>query len=115
MCLQNCWEFVKCGREPGGAKVAELGTCRAATETQAAGIHRGTNGGRCCWAIAGSFSVLAMGERTVHSVCVLQGDSCLDCEFYWAVQREEGENWLTANAILDRLSQAGPSDPNAEQ
>jgi len=25
-CL-NCWEFKKCGREPGGEKASELGIC----------------------------------------------------------------------------------------
>jgi len=25
----NCWEFKKCGRQPGGPKVAELGVCPA--------------------------------------------------------------------------------------
>jgi hypothetical protein len=29
---QNCWEYMKCGREPGGEKVAELGICRAAAD-----------------------------------------------------------------------------------
>ena len=31
MSLINCWEVKKCGREPGGAKVAELGVCPAST------------------------------------------------------------------------------------
>jgi len=30
---KNCWEFMKCGREPGGVNAIELGVCRAATET----------------------------------------------------------------------------------
>ena len=29
----NCWQVKKCGREPGGAKVAEFGVCPAAAET----------------------------------------------------------------------------------
>ena len=29
---QNCWEYMKCGREPEGEKVAELGICRAAAD-----------------------------------------------------------------------------------
>ncbi|MGE5174112.1 MAG: two-CW domain-containing protein, partial [Betaproteobacteria bacterium] len=26
----NCWEHKKCGRQPGGHKVAELGVCPSA-------------------------------------------------------------------------------------
>jgi hypothetical protein len=51
----NCWEFEKCGRQPGGIKVKELGVCPAATEKRAHGINGGINGGRACWAIAGTF------------------------------------------------------------
>ncbi len=40
----NCWEFKKCGREAGGAKVAELGVCPAYPN---AGTH--------CARIAGTF------------------------------------------------------------
>ena len=29
---QNCWEYMKCGRESGGEMVAELGICRAAAD-----------------------------------------------------------------------------------
>lgn len=32
MSRTNCWEYFKCGREPGGSKVDELGVCPAATE-----------------------------------------------------------------------------------
>ncbi|MGD8654719.1 MAG: hypothetical protein PVG28_01325, partial [Desulfobacterales bacterium] len=50
----NCWEFMKCGREPGGAKAAEYGTCIAATDSSYAGINTGKNAGRICWAVAGT-------------------------------------------------------------
>ncbi len=52
---QNCWEYMKCGRESGGDKVAELGICRAAIDKSFDGINSGKNGGRICWAIAGTF------------------------------------------------------------
>ena len=47
----NCWEFKKCGREPGGAKVAELGECPAASYRILDGQNHGTNGGRMCWLV----------------------------------------------------------------
>ncbi|MEW6110309.1 MAG: two-CW domain-containing protein, partial [Nitrospirota bacterium] len=34
----NCWEFFRCGREIGGAKVSELGVCPAATDNSADGL-----------------------------------------------------------------------------
>ncbi len=50
----NCWQVKKCGREPGGAEEAQLGTCPATAETAVNGINNGKNGGRSCWAIAGT-------------------------------------------------------------
>ncbi len=35
----NCWEFRKCGREPGGIKVHESGVCPAPLEIEVDGIH----------------------------------------------------------------------------
>ena len=50
----NCWEFKKCGRQPGGAKAAELGVCPATVSAVLNGAHGGQNAGRACWVIAGS-------------------------------------------------------------
>ncbi len=44
----NCWKYKKCGQEPGGNKVYELGVCPAATNSTANGINGGKNGGRIC-------------------------------------------------------------------
>jgi hypothetical protein len=54
MTKRNCWEFKKCGREDGGARVEELGVCLASTETRLNGVHDGTNGGRACWVLEGT-------------------------------------------------------------
>jgi hypothetical protein len=37
----NCWEFKKCGREPGGHKVEELGVCPATTDKEFNGVNKG--------------------------------------------------------------------------
>jgi len=74
---QNCWEYMKCGREPGGNKVAELGLCRAATDTSFNGIYSGINGGRICWAVAGTFGGGSAQGRFAKTL-----GSCLKCEFY---------------------------------
>ncbi len=51
----NCWEYMKCGREPGGEKADELGICPAAADSSFDGLNRGKNAGRICWAVAGTF------------------------------------------------------------
>jgi len=51
----NCWDFVKCGREFGGEKVAVLDLCPSSIDISADGLNDGKNGGRICWAIAGTF------------------------------------------------------------
>lgn len=80
----NCWEFKKCGREPGGVNASKLGVCPAATETRADGMNRGTNGGRVCWGIAGTFC----GGEAKGSVAT-KIKTCLECEFYRLVREEE--------------------------
>jgi hypothetical protein len=44
----NCWEFLKCGREPGGEKADRLGICPAAADASFDGINSGKCGGRIC-------------------------------------------------------------------
>lgn len=81
----NCWDIVKCGREPGGINVPAEGVCPAATETEADGVNSGTNGGRICWAISGTFcGRQARGSEAVRLV------SCFSCDFFTKVLREEG-------------------------
>ncbi len=94
----NCWEFAKCEREPGGAKVNELGVCPAAVETKVNGINGGKNGGRSCWAIAGT---LCKGE--VQGSFALKFNDCMKCEFYKLVKEEEGTNLCLSATILGRL------------
>ncbi|MEN8262181.1 MAG: two-CW domain-containing protein [Nitrospirota bacterium] len=83
----NCWEFEKCGREPGGAKVTEHGVCPAATETAANGINEGKNGGRICWAIAGTFC-----KEKVKGKFAKEKFSCMSCDFFKLVDEEENIN-----------------------
>ncbi|SPE30429.1 conserved hypothetical protein [Candidatus Sulfopaludibacter sp. SbA6] len=80
----NCWEFKKCGREPGGPKVKELGACLAAS-TFAKGANGGTNGGRLCWALSGT---LCGGK--VQGTFAQKIVNCMECGFYKLVRQEEG-------------------------
>ena len=61
MAKKNCWEFKQCGRQVGGAKAAQLGVCPAATETRLDRMHHGVNGGRACWAVAGTLCGVVQG------------------------------------------------------
>ncbi len=82
---QNCWEYMKCGRQPGGHKVAELGVCTAAADDSYDGINRGRNAGRFCWAVAGTFC----GGK-VQGTFADKRASCMSCGFFNKVRAEEG-------------------------
>ena len=94
----NCWEFLECGRQPGGSKVAELGVCRASTEIKLNGMNHGKNGGRACWAIAGT---LCGGD--VQGTFASKLHNCLQCEFYGLVRKEEGTEFQGGAVILRKL------------
>ncbi len=80
----NCWEFKKCGRQPGGHKVAELGVCPATMFADLDGTHGGKNAGRACWAIAGS---LCGGK--IQGTYAQKLHNCWRCEFMNKVKQEE--------------------------
>lgn len=94
---QNCWGFQNCGRAPGGAKVHELGVCPAAIDARGDGVHGGKNGGRACWMIAGTFC----GGKTQGTFCQKLA-SCIECQFYQLVEKEEGADYLFAKVHLSR-------------
>lgn len=95
----NCWEWKKCGRQEGGAKVAELGVCPAATAEPINGANGGLNGGRACWALAGT---LCGGQ--VQGTFAAKLSNCMVCDFYKLVSQEEGANLLSARTILERMT-----------
>jgi len=99
----NCWEFTHCGREPGGAQAAVQGVCPAASARRAHGFNGGKNGGRACWAIAGSF---ARGEICGTLAAGLR--DCMSCGFFAQVGQEQGALYRGAKSILAALAEAGP-------
>ena len=98
MAKLNCWEFKKCGRENGGAKVPELGVCPAAIATSADRSNSGKNGGRACWAISGT---LCGGK--IQGTFAAKLSNCLECEFYKQVGQEEGPKLEKTKDILAKL------------
>jgi hypothetical protein len=75
----NCWEYKECGRGPGSEQI-----CPAVTEIKADGVNHGINGGRVCWAIAGT--LCGGRQQGTHAVKL---ETCLHCDFCQFVLREE--------------------------
>jgi hypothetical protein len=86
---KNCWEFNRCGREPGGKNVRELGICRASTDTKSNGFNNGVNGGRICWTINGTFCN-RLSETYDRKPLYARNVSCISCYFFKKVKQEEG-------------------------
>ena len=81
----NCWEFMKCGREPGGLKAAELGICLASQDTKFNGVNEGINAGRACWLSCGT------SNKGAKQGCSYQdAHAWVSCTFLSHVRREEG-------------------------
>ncbi len=98
MAKMNCWEFKKCGRQPGGANVTSLGVCPAAIEKKVNDTNSGINGGRCCWAVSGTLC-----GNIVQGTFASKIKNCINCEFYLQVRDEEGKSFCTASEILAKL------------
>ncbi|MBU0674939.1 MAG: hypothetical protein KJ950_09880 [Proteobacteria bacterium] len=95
----NCWEFKKCGREPGGARVEEYGVCPAAIEDKANGINNGEMGGRICWAVSGTFC-----RGKVQGIFAAQITSCATCAFFNLVDQQETNILEETEKYLARLN-----------
>lgn len=81
----NCWEYKKCGRQPGGDEVDSYGVCEAASDSSYTGINAGKCAGRFCWAVSGSFSNGKSDCSLVKKI-----ESCIHCDFYQNVRAQEG-------------------------
>jgi hypothetical protein len=81
---QNCWEYKKCGRQPGGNKVQDLGVCPVTTHQALRGAHGGENAGRACWVVAGSLC----GGKT-QGTYANKLHNCWWCDFMNMVKQEE--------------------------
>jgi hypothetical protein len=75
---------MKCGREPGGEKVSEMGVCPAASEKRFHGVQGGKNAGRVCWIVAGT-----MCNSEVKGTFAIKYSDCKKCPFYKKVRKEE--------------------------
>lgn len=94
----NCWEYKKCGREPGGKNVTELGVCPAATAKGMDGMHRGDNAGRACWVIAGTYC-----GGVIQGVYAAKIKDCAACDFFKGVVAEEVKDPSEITRLLQAL------------
>ncbi|HEY9245951.1 MAG TPA: hypothetical protein VIO11_03800 [Candidatus Methanoperedens sp.] len=81
---QNCWEYLKCGRELGGKKASRLGLCPVSINISTDGLNHGKNGGRICWAISGTYC-----RKKIEGTFAKKQLSCRSCIFYKKVMEEE--------------------------
>lgn len=85
----NCWEFLKCGREHGGARAVKFGVCPAAkSNPKSDGLNDGKYAGRICWAVA---RTLCGGK--IHGDFAQKRDTCMKCEFFKLVLLEQKEKF----------------------
>ena len=84
----NCWEYMKCDRQPAEEKVDELSVCPATTDSALNGINGGINAGRCCWRVAGTYC-----DGTIQGSTAMKIADCIECGFFKMVQEEEGEHF----------------------
>ena len=94
----NCWEFRKCGNNPMNNTSGK--TCPCAKTDKLNGVNRGFNGGRACWVIS---DTLCTGKPMGKYAMKLS--TCLNCDFFKTVNREEGENKARVADMLIRLSE----------
>ena len=94
----NCWEYKRCGREPGGKNARKKGVCPAATSASLSGTHGGKNSGRVCWVVAGT-----MCDGKVEGSFAKKYDDCRACDFYRLVKAEEGSNFVITIDLLKSL------------
>ena len=95
----NCWEFKKCGKEPGGKNNGPQGTCPAATDQRLDGIHDGKNAGRACWALSGT---LCQGDSPGDFAQKFK--DCHECDFFKTVVKEEGVDFVFTIKLHEKLS-----------
>lgn len=81
----NCWEFMNCGREPGGSLAEKDGICPAAIYEPADGFLDGTNGGCACAFVTGTFC-----EEVLQGTYRDKSKECWDCEFFRMLRRKHG-------------------------
>lgn len=87
----NCWEFNKCGREPGGERDDEEEVCPIPCDYRFNGVNGGKGAGRFCWTEP---DTKRRGKHTGQS------HSCFSCPFFKSVLEEEGKSITMSRAAF---------------
>ena len=98
----NCWEFMKCGRQLGGGKDAELGICPVSIDSSQDGINGGKNAGRICWTVYRTPCAEAAGMFKMLD--------CVNCDFFKKSRRKKETIsvlwfWIKCHRLYLTLSQ----------
>ncbi len=104
----NCWEYKKCGRQPQGPQVKDMGLCPASMEEALDGTHDGVNAGRACWVVSGTFC-----KGQVQGAFALKFRNCEACDFYQLVRSEERFGFTLAAVLLARVREKKDRSPRA--
>lgn len=81
----NCWEFIKCGKEPNGSHLDdENGVCPAALPGKYDRYNRGLHQGRICWNVPDTLC-----EGHILGSCLSRLPRCMNCDFMKKVREEE--------------------------
>ncbi len=75
---------MKCGRGPDSSNDDNLKICPAAVDKSYDGLNGGKNGGRFCWAVAGTFC----GGK-VQGTFAEKRKHCLECSFFQLILSED--------------------------
>lgn len=95
---KNCWEFKNCQQLQDPAHQNSAGLCPAFLEAKLDGVHGGKNGGRSCWAVAGT-----MCNGDLEGSYYQKKKNCTECEFYQSVMAEEGEEFTSSDKLIRLL------------
>lgn len=85
----NCWEFFKCGRQPGGEMAEKFGVCPVPVSNAQDGVNHGKHAGRVCWVVAGTYC-----DGACHGTYSEKLGNCLECVFMKKVTMEEERNFV---------------------
>ncbi len=99
---RNCWEFMNCGREPGGDDAEKMGVCPAAMPGRYDGTNNGKYAGRFCWAMPDTQCKAKSDGDYAQKLL-----NCIYCEFFKLVQEEESFDFIMSPRSYDKKAHSG--------
>lgn len=72
--------------------------CPTVSESKLNGVHNGSQAGRACWVVAGTFC-----NGDVQGKFAQKYNTCMKCDFYQKVLEEEGPKFEITLTLMKRL------------